>query len=387
MKNLKTQPTKRDFLHEISENRFPDDLKKAYERILSSLKRDLHPKLWKIATQLLGWMICAKRPLKWHEIQGAISINPEEQTIFKSEDILRVDVSELCGSLVQLLPGDRIELVHSTARIHIKNSEYVRATSVECDLTVLCLQYLAFQCFVEEDEAELLKYACWGHFVLQDYSVAKWHHHVEALLLNGKRLLEEESGSQSKLAALEQALDDFADTYENDLPDGETLPDVQAGEHCEPFRAHGAIHEYLLQIWDHVLKHRNGSFENRNTVSLKSLGNSLERNRKILEESAQREDLREFYGTKIFKCPKLTCYYFHEGFRDAKSRDQHLKKHERPFICQIPDCSYAEFGFVTSKDLEKHMRTFHEEECDPEESFSSPSKKASEKTRYPSKGS
>ncbi|KAL9075640.1 MAG: hypothetical protein Q9157_003927 [Trypethelium eluteriae] len=374
MKNLKTQPTKGDFLYEISENRFPDDLKKAYERILSSLKRNLPPKLWKIATQLLGWMICAKRPLKWHEIQGAISIDPEAQTIFEPENILRVDISELCGSLVQLLPGDRID--------HVKNSEYVRAISVECDLTVLCLQYLAFQCFVEENEAELLNYARRGHFVLQDYAVAKWYHHVETLLLYGKKLFEEESGDQLKLPELEQALDDFAETYESDLPDGETLPDAQTREDCEPFRVHEAFYAYLLPIWDHVLKHRSGAFENRNTVSLKTLGNSLERNRKILEASAQQKDLRKLYGKKLFKCPKLTCYYFHEGFADAKSRDQHLKKHERPFICQIPDCSYAEFGFVTNKDLDKHMRTFHEEECDPEESFSSSSKKTTEKTRY-----
>lgn len=68
------------------------------------------------AKKLLGWLVCARRPLKWHEIQAAISIDVERQAVDFEGRSLVVDVKELCGSLVERLPGDRIELVNSTAK-------------------------------------------------------------------------------------------------------------------------------------------------------------------------------------------------------------------------------------------------------------------------------
>ena len=98
----------------------------SYERILSRLKENAKPGEWETAHKLLGWTICAKRPLKWYEIQCAISIDVEEQTIDFDERKLRVDIRDLCGSLIHVQPGephaigvdarDRIELVHSTAK-------------------------------------------------------------------------------------------------------------------------------------------------------------------------------------------------------------------------------------------------------------------------------
>lgn len=42
---------------------------------------------------------------------------------------LRDDIHELCGSLVQLLQGDRVELVHSTARRYLDNPQFFYAIS------------------------------------------------------------------------------------------------------------------------------------------------------------------------------------------------------------------------------------------------------------------
>ena len=88
----------------------------SYERVISSLKRNLPDEHWTMAKQLLGWMVCAKRPLKKYEIYGAISFNSVEETIFSDEDQARVEIGDVCGSLVQMLPGGRVVLVHSTAR-------------------------------------------------------------------------------------------------------------------------------------------------------------------------------------------------------------------------------------------------------------------------------
>lgn len=84
---------------------------------MSRIKQNTSLEEWKIAQKLLGWMVCARRPLKWHEIQGAVSIDPAEQTIDFDDRKLRIHIRDLCGSLIQVLPGDRVELVHSTAKM------------------------------------------------------------------------------------------------------------------------------------------------------------------------------------------------------------------------------------------------------------------------------
>lgn len=84
---------------------------------MDRIARNSDPAEWEIVQKLLGWMICAKRPLKWGEIQGAVSIDPVEQTIEFDDRKLRVHIQDLCGSLVQALPGDRVELVHHTAKM------------------------------------------------------------------------------------------------------------------------------------------------------------------------------------------------------------------------------------------------------------------------------
>lgn len=81
------------------------------------MKRNLKPVQWSIAQKLLGWMICAKRPLKWREIQAAISMNPESQKIEFDRRKLRSEIQEYCGSLVKVFAGDRVELVHTTAKM------------------------------------------------------------------------------------------------------------------------------------------------------------------------------------------------------------------------------------------------------------------------------
>lgn len=89
----------------------------SYERIMSRMKRDLKEPEWNIARKLLGWMICAKRPLRWREIQAAMSIDPETQTFQFEERKLRSDIQDYCGSLIFILPGDQLELVHTTAKM------------------------------------------------------------------------------------------------------------------------------------------------------------------------------------------------------------------------------------------------------------------------------
>lgn len=79
--------------------------------------RNLEPIEWRTACELLGLVVCAKRQLRWHEIQAARSINTTDQTFDFMNRKLLSDIQAYCGSLIQVLPGGRVELVHTTAKM------------------------------------------------------------------------------------------------------------------------------------------------------------------------------------------------------------------------------------------------------------------------------
>ena len=65
---------------------------------------------------LLSWLACAKRPLKWREIQVAKSIKLEDSSFDLEKRRFRVDSKELCGSLVEIRDDGTVELIHLTAK-------------------------------------------------------------------------------------------------------------------------------------------------------------------------------------------------------------------------------------------------------------------------------
>lgn len=250
-------------------------------------------------------------------------------------------------------------------RSYIANTGYVRTPIVQCNLTALCLQYLTFECFDSDiAEEKLHEFAFEGYFVFQDYAVANWAYHLRAMVEAGEELLAEDTDSQDALLEVNQAMTDFADKYEEDLYADSNLDTSEPA--CEAFQRYD-FYPVLELVWRHIRRHQEKGFDVRNDVSLRLLSDTFFRNRASLEELTSSnasflrgwKDLARFYGNKTFKCPKVTCFWFHEGFKDKKSRDQHINRHDRPFRCTFPECSVAEFGFGSSKELEKHTSHFH----------------------------
>lgn len=65
---------------------------------------------------ILRWLIYAKRPLRWHEIQAAQAINLVDQAVDWERRRFRVGPKDLCGSLVAISRDGMVDFVHSTAR-------------------------------------------------------------------------------------------------------------------------------------------------------------------------------------------------------------------------------------------------------------------------------
>lgn len=75
------------------------------------------------AMTVLSLVLCAKRALRWQEIQAFFCIMPEDGEV-DYDRFLRVDYKELCGALLDAHqvdngspgPEDIIQIVHETAR-------------------------------------------------------------------------------------------------------------------------------------------------------------------------------------------------------------------------------------------------------------------------------
>ena len=252
----------------------------------------------------------------------------------------------------------------------------VKLATVECNLAALCLRYLTFECFEEDvNEERLRETVSNGILSLQEYAVSKGLEHVRAVIDKAPHLSTSDMDTTAAMDEFEIALDEFSDRYEVELLHAPI--NEMAVKGCAPFKS-CAFYENLLYVWSHIYQQTQKGSVARNDVSIKSLGSALKRNRKLLEdlssakipsERQEREALNLYSGENLFKCEKLTCFYFHEGFKDAKKRQKHMNRHDRPFDCDFPDCSIAEFGFTSNKDLEKHRRFFHPNIDDQANSF------------------
>ncbi|KAI8940928.1 hypothetical protein NX059_002183 [Plenodomus lindquistii] len=370
-----------EMLEAMKQVNFPEDLKAAYDRILTRIKLTSTKQQWLKARKLLGWMVCAKRRLTWKEIQVAISIDTEHQTIEYDSRRVRDHIYETCGSLV-ILNSDQVSLVHSTAKRYIMTvgsdaDGTIHESSVECELATLCLQYLIFPCFEIDpspDPNELRQSILEGNLAFEDYAVANWFHHLTAWANSGEKFLNEVPNRDQLLADITDAMDDFMTQYQEEQWD-QGIIDV-CKVRCGVFSSHN-LYDNLVALMSHIYAFQTKGFDARHTISITSLSLALDRNRKMLEQlpsklnDFEKVTYRKFYDDeRLYKCSRITCRYFSEGFRDQKARKRHVDIHNRPYQCEVLDCLGTE-GFASQKDLDKHTRGYHPERSDLAETFRS----------------
>lgn len=285
--------------------------------------------------------------------------------------------------------------MHNSAyfsRYIIKIPDGIHEPSVECELAGLCLNYLTFPCFDVEgqDDSQLRAMMLGGHFAFQDYAVAKWFYHVNAMVKSGGKLLEKTETCpdiQNLLDNFSTALEDFMYRYDEEEWENGLVESCK--EECTAFE-NEACYDNLLLLISHIYTFQRKGFEARHKISIRNLETALERNRTLLEEFPKlattticdRKTYQQFYSEeRPYKCTKITCRYFSEGFKDQKARKKHVDIHDRPFQCEVSECLGAE-GFANQKDLEKHIRGYHPEMTDFATTFKSATIKRA-KADYP----
>jgi hypothetical protein len=102
----------------------------------------------------------------------------------------------------------------------------------------------------------------------------------------------------------------------------------------------------------------------------------------------EKERLQRFYGMNWFKCPRVSCIYYYQGFRTANQLEHHTNKHTRPYQCTVVGCHMAIFGCTTKDELRKHLVMTHglyipDDEMDEPEYPDPPKEKPKSSTAKP----
>ncbi|KAH6632300.1 hypothetical protein F5144DRAFT_603045 [Chaetomium tenue] len=354
---LLQQPTKEMLLEKIKEEMLPKKLAQIYEKLLGAVKTEslqlAHGEThWQMAKLLLGWL-------------SILSYDPAKQKVDFDNKMLRQNAKKYLGSLVHVLDGGHIRIIHSTARRYIVQNEHINEQAVQCELTVLCLKYL---CLLSSsngyDEDERRGKAKLGWFSFQDYACSQWHSHIATVITACSTLFFDGHHGQKYEEMLGSALHDFIETHRGELTTEPHDDFEQISSELARF-SELSFHGNLLLLWNHIYSHQKGTYDTRNTVGIAPLDKALLENRSTLErhfkpssEAWLDDTIEDYYGPNLFKCKLVLCKFFYQGYDRQKDRETHNSRHARPFVCPV-SCSLAPIGFVTNKDKERHVRTYH----------------------------
>jgi hypothetical protein len=232
---------------------------------------------------------------------------------------------------------------------------HVRVSRAEGQLASLCLQYLIFPGFTSQNDAirHLIKT---GFFAFQNYATLHWVDHLQSYL---ESLQTADLGDLDKLAPI---CEEFCADYGPADLDAFASNSVQhLRESCKAAENQASFETFLVLI-AHA---RDSRARSESLTGLGRLGSVMTIVRQNMERLVQTQDstsvgtLFAFYGDLLFKCPRHACHYFHEGFADSSSKQEHLRRHDRPFCCTKDGCSRIQTGFCSDTDLQRHIKKNH----------------------------
>ncbi|KAF2178004.1 putative zinc finger protein [Zopfia rhizophila CBS 207.26] len=352
--NLSGQTSIRGLEEELKPQVFPTEINKAYERIMVRIKQQASPARIEEVLTLLGWLVCAKRSLKWHEIQGLKAINLDEQFVDHERQKFLVAPKDLCESLVEIRSDGTLELVHLTAKFFLVDQGHVDPPAQEIKLASLCVDYLNLPVFVDRPTGRGILN---GDYASMDYAVLYWIRHLEAGVL-------QTDGNESLMKELAESLEIFIDQHWTS-PNATFIVSKRNSDRLQFFKDL-PFYEKLEQTIVSTRKQLTFFGKVKKDEIALDLADIVSNVREVLEQvlsspmdPAIQNDIELKYGNNLFRCPRFSCQFFSTGFPSADERDIHVGKHDRPFPCAEETCPGYIFGFTSAAEREKHMRDMH----------------------------
>lgn len=216
------------------------------------------------------------------------------------------------------------------------------------------------------DTPDLTALVLGGYYGFMDYAVAHWVRHVEEAASGA----DEGDAMIKDLAESLTALLDMHFTAPT-----KKLPVSQGNkERLQVFESLARFHD-LEQAVVWARKELTFFGEAKESERALDLGCVVSEVRSELERAIngarngpakEADELEAMYGSKPFKCSRLSCRYFYDGFATAQQRDQHHDKHLLPFRCTVVGCPRYTLGMASSTELKMHVRDTHDAPGDDE---------------------
>ncbi|ETS83638.1 hypothetical protein PFICI_05514 [Pestalotiopsis fici W106-1] len=341
---------------ELNPERLPVELDDLYDRILYRITDSRPEPLSAMIRKVLGWIVAAQRPLRWRELQGAISVDLETQDVnFEKRLLDSPDI--LFASLVQQESDDSITLIHSTAKEYLRRTNFVQWRNPDHSLAILSLAYLNLPPFDPSYPDENISNSILtGFYSYAEYALSCWALDVATAV--------GDASQADDLSNLVDTLDVFIPMH---WEASSRMNNISASVKRKFIRFEKAdCYDDLLQAASWMEKQLEGPDKTCLDEAPLRLMQVIKSIREVFEQKIEdgltdqeQATLIQYYGASWFKCPRLNCYYFHQGFKNAGQRKDHVNRHERPFLCTITNCHSANFGFAAKNELERHMLDFH----------------------------
>ncbi|EGR50358.1 uncharacterized protein TRIREDRAFT_120927 [Trichoderma reesei QM6a] len=104
-------------------------------------KRDL-------AKNILCWILHAKRPLSFKELQHAVAIRPGQSELDRKFIPTRNTIGTICAGLITIDAwSNQVRLVHYTTKEYLKRTQDIWFINHQCYILKTCLTYLSFKAF------------------------------------------------------------------------------------------------------------------------------------------------------------------------------------------------------------------------------------------------
>lgn len=233
----------------------------------------------------------------------------------------------------------------------------VDPAQVELELCLLSIAYLNFPDICTPGRRQALLS---GYYSFYEYAVASWVHHLMAWL-------SEKHHDEANMAELEETLGPFLDQHSSD----ECPPSNVSNQMHDKLQVvrHFDFYDSLMQavVWSRkqflVVDNPKNDDQTAHQLDFPSITQHV---RSLLEDTVRAgltpeagAALELYYGNKWFRCPRIHCRHFYDGFTAQEDRDKHVARHERAYMCTFDGCPVAIIGCVSKKDLDKHLLESH----------------------------
>jgi C2H2 type zinc finger protein len=278
---------------------------------------------------------------------------------------------------------------------YLINRHDICPPSIDCDLAILCLVYLTLPEFTSQiSDIDIEQAILRGTYAFLEYASSFWGLHIES----GLQKLDDVVESQyPNITLLRECLGTFLEQHWNPSAtlEAKNVPSALCGRLRllkEPDLSKRSLHDINLfeqESQDSDLPEQASSsidLFDQATIAIFALKLALRPtgknsavedtllvygvfkkirdvfelivSSKLLTTDTKSTIMRQ-YGALWFKCSRLNCRFFHQGFQSKAHRQQHLEKHDRSYTCSFEGCSQYTIGYTTAKDLEVHMFDCH----------------------------